>query len=230
VITKSLFLIALSVFSSPSFSRSLTYSPDNAVSYARKWVTNDKDKYGVQIQLRNPTYPDLSANGVGVDCTNFVSQALFAGGLTNTSTDNKTSDTRWFFIDKKNDNYSTTWALANGLYNRMNNGYKDMVHWKTNSYESWYLLNGLGSLNYGDIVFADWSGTGLSVSHTMIVTGFHRMSNGTIEARLSYHSNDRKDITVTDFNALVKKSYQNAKFYRFGKENVCLIPKSDQIF
>lgn len=217
MVTKQFFIIPFLFLSHVSIARTLTYYPDNAVNYARSWVSNSKT-------LRNSTYPDFSSSGG--DCTNFVSQALKAGGLTNTATDKSTSDTRWFYVDKKN--YSQTWSTANGLYTRMKNGNADISNRKTNSYEDWVSWSGLGSLNYGDIVFADWTNSNY-VSHTMIVTGFHRMDNGIIEARLSYHSNDTKDITITDFKARIK-SYPNAKFYRFGKQNSCLIPQPYQIF
>jgi hypothetical protein len=47
------------------------YNRFMAVQYALKWAFN-----------RNPAFPDYSAQGGGGDCTNFVSQALLAGGWT----------------------------------------------------------------------------------------------------------------------------------------------------
>lgn len=207
MIFKLLFVPALSLLASVSFARTEPYNPDYAVNYTRYWA------YG-----RNSSYANFDKNTAdGGDCTNFASQSLQAGGFRNTATDTPNSDSRWYYVSKSQ--YSLTWSTANGLYNRMRNGY-----------EGWSQWNGMDSLNYGDIVFADWAGNGRLISHTMIVTGFHRMSGGYIEPRLSYHSSDQRDITLTDFKARAARAYPNARYYRFGPRNICLLVKPYQIF
>ena len=58
----------------------ISYDRDKAVSYARQWA------FG-----RNPAYTDFDL--LGGDCTNFVSQCLYAGG----GVMNYTRDTGWYY-------------------------------------------------------------------------------------------------------------------------------------
>lgn len=53
---------------------------DAAIAYARKWALS-----------RNPAYYDFEM--IGGDCTNFISQCLFAGGAVM----NPTRDTGWYY-------------------------------------------------------------------------------------------------------------------------------------
>lgn len=194
------------------------YNAEAAVNYARKWVQNGG------VPLRNTAYPDLSnPNG---DCTNFVSQALTAGGWRNTLTTNVTSDLLWWYKSKAS--YSQSWSVAHAFFRHLNGGVNPPTTGK--SYESWYKFGGLSSANYGDIVQADWAGNNAVISHTMIVTGFKRRGDGIIEPRLSYHSNDTKDIPLTDFMIRVKASYPKAKFYTFSPLAQCTVPNSKYIF
>lgn len=196
---KLLSIFALALASSNTFAgRSEPYDPYTAVNYARTWALS-----------RNTTYPDFSAGGG--DCTNFVSQALKAGGFRNTIANSPMSDQRWYFVSKTS--YSQTWSSANGLFSRFNNGYENWVRW-----------NSIDSLNYGDIVFADWDGQG-TIDHTMIVTGFKKLADGTPDPVFSYHSTDRKDNPRSSFVLAAPKT---TRYYRFGKENACFIVKANQ--
>lgn len=58
----------------------MSYNRSKAVDYAHRWA------YG-----RNPHYFDFE--GLGGDCTNFVSQCIYAGG----GAMNYTPDTGWFY-------------------------------------------------------------------------------------------------------------------------------------
>jgi hypothetical protein len=188
------------------------YSADLAVTYARQWATS-----------RNSSYPNVSPE----DCTNFISQALRNGGWRNTATTSSTSDTLWWLRSKTS--YSQTWSTANGLFRHLNGGYGVTAIGKA-SYESWFGWPSATSVNYGDVVFGDWQGDGL-IDHTMIVTGFKRLPNGTLEPRFSYHSTDQKDIALTDLkNRLGPAILAKTKFYRFGSLNACVAPKKYQIF
>ena len=63
----------------------MVYDRDKAVAYARQWARG-----------RNPAYCDFSA--LGGDCTNFISQCLYAGcGVMN-----YTSDTGWYYTSPAN--------------------------------------------------------------------------------------------------------------------------------
>ncbi|MFZ4461686.1 MAG: amidase domain-containing protein [Patescibacteria group bacterium] len=197
------------------------YNKDQAVNYARTWVQNGG------TPLRNPSYPDMSANASdGGDCTNFISQTLRAGGWRNTTTTSTTSDMLWWLTSKMS--YSQTWTTTHGFFRHMNGGANPGT--VGNSYESWYRwdftpgTSGTISVNYGDIISADWQGNGI-IDHTMIVTGFRIKPDGYAEVLVSYHSTDRKDLPISTIQA----AYPNAKFYRFGPLNQNLIIQQYQI-
>ena len=195
------------------------YNANNAVSYARTWAKS----------RNTATYPDYGASMAdGGDCTNFISQVLRAGGWNNTATTNKTSDTLWWFSSKTS--HSQTWSTAHGFFRHMNGGLNPAQGFGS-SYESWYGWNGTTSVNYGDIVSADWEGDGI-INHNMIVTGFSRKPDGSIEPRFSYHSmtNSTQYPDALD-RPLSSMNYTNAtRFYRWGSQNICYIPASWQIF
>lgn len=69
-----------------------------AVRYARKWAFK-----------RNPRYLDF--HGLGGDCTNFVSQCLYAGGANM----NYTPVYGWYYISA--DNRTASWTGVEYLYN-----------------------------------------------------------------------------------------------------------------
>ena len=76
----------------------LDYNREKAVEYAHKWARN-----------RNPEYYDFS--GIGGDCTNFTSQALYAGS----GVMNYTPDVGWYYIDVNN--RAAAWTGVQYLYN-----------------------------------------------------------------------------------------------------------------
>lgn len=204
---KIVFAISFLFISSLALARTEPYSSTNAVKYARSWVSNNGT-------LRNPSYISFSS-----DCTNFVSQALKAGGFRNIGS-TSTSDQSWYYNNSKS--YSQTWSVANSLYSRFKNGY-----------EGWYLNSGTSSTssaNYGDIIFARW-GSNLAVGHAMLVTGFAYNPNTRFyEPTLSYHSSDVKDIPMSTFLNRVKRNYgAGVSFYRFSKLNYCSVIQSNQI-
>jgi hypothetical protein len=95
----------------------LRYSRTAAVDYAKKWAMSD-----------NPSYGRIEPN----DCTNFVSQALLAGGWTMAggSCDDRKSDQAWWFGPRQcrwvggrpwttEVKASFTWGGAQNLYNHM---------------------------------------------------------------------------------------------------------------
>ena len=74
------------------------YNRDRAVMYARKWALS-----------RNPLFADYT--GFGGNCTNFVSQSLFAGGCVM----NFTPVFGWYYIDQR---YRTaSWTGVDFFYN-----------------------------------------------------------------------------------------------------------------
>ncbi|MDR2888497.1 MAG: amidase domain-containing protein [Lachnospiraceae bacterium] len=75
----------------------MIYEPTKAVSYAHLWAYS-----------RNPAYYDFS--NIGGDCTNFISQCLYAGsGIMN-----YTKDVGWFYVSENN--RSAAWSGVEYLY------------------------------------------------------------------------------------------------------------------
>lgn len=71
-----------------------------AINYAKRWALS-----------RNPEYYDYT--GIGGDCTNFISQCIFAGsGIMN-----YTPDLGWYYIDANNK--SPSWTGVQFFYNFM---------------------------------------------------------------------------------------------------------------
>ncbi len=75
-----------------------TYDRDAAVAYARKWALS-----------RNPKYYDYEK--LGGDCTNFVSQCLYAGG----GVMNYKPTFGWYYFSANN--HSPSWTGVPYLYN-----------------------------------------------------------------------------------------------------------------
>lgn len=76
----------------------VAYNRQNAISYARKWALS-----------RNPDYYNF--DGIGGDCTNFISQCLFAG----CHVMNYTPTFGWYYIDAGN--RTASWTGVEFLYN-----------------------------------------------------------------------------------------------------------------
>lgn len=136
----------------------------------------------------NPAYRQFNADGG--DCTNFISQALKAGGWKNDS--GSASDYRKWWYDTSTQ--STTWVGAN--------------EW------SWYALNSkrvtnlanVYQLGVGDILQMDFDGDG-SKDHSMITTYRSRIGM----PYMTYHSTNtfRKSV------ASIVASYPDAVYYAY---------------
>lgn len=75
----------------------INYNRRRAVAYANRWAYE-----------RNPAYYDFSA--IGGDCTNFVSQCLYAGS----SVMNYTPETGWYYVNVNE--RSPSWTGVEFLY------------------------------------------------------------------------------------------------------------------
>ena len=78
--------------------REIPYDRGAAVDYARRWALS-----------RNPAFYDFS--DIGGDCTNFVSQCIYAGA----GVMNYTKDTGWYYISSSD--RSPSWTGVEYLYN-----------------------------------------------------------------------------------------------------------------
>ena len=75
----------------------IEYNRRRAISYANRWALS-----------RNPAYYDFSE--IGGDCTNFVSQCLYAGSRVM----NYTPETGWYYISVNE--RSPSWTGVEFLY------------------------------------------------------------------------------------------------------------------
>jgi hypothetical protein len=131
------------------------YSPSNAVTYAERWATSNNSNY--------PTYSE--------DCTNFVSQALHAGGygfVGSPGAYNTNDDTQWWVTSVFGLWWHTnSWSVAKDQYNfQVPDHYpggilEETVNVSNNDYWANYdNVNVIG----GDVLFYDF-GQGAGISH-----------------------------------------------------------------
>lgn len=158
------------------------YNVTNAVNYARTWTQNG-------IVTRNPQYNYY--DGLN-DCTNFVSQVLYAGGLSQIRIDTWGWDyddpPNWYYVNGYLDPPSWTWGGAHNQYWHLND-------WSSNVRR----VYSTGDLRVGDVVMWDTNPNDgvFHIGHNTVVT---KIQNGTIY--ITYHSNDREDEPIsTLFNA-----------------------------
>ncbi len=137
------------------------YERVKAIRYAELWW-NDF----------NPTFANLHD-----DCTNFISQCLFAGRLPMASAASRASGW-WYQIGRANENepWSYSWAISQLLYHYLTHqiGAKRVASAK--------------ELKMGDLIFYDWDGSG-RFHHTAIVTDFDEYGDPVVNAHsdASYH-------------------------------------------
>jgi len=95
----------------------ITYNRDEAVSYAKKWAMD-----------HNPLYYDFNSNGG--DCTNFISQCLYAGSRVM----NYTPTFGWYYIGANH--HSPSWTGVKYLYNFLTTNKKEAVFGTETSIDS----------------------------------------------------------------------------------------------
>jgi hypothetical protein len=152
-------------FRAPGKKNCVPYDRVKALRYAELWW----DGY-------NPAFPR-----VDVDCTNFISQCLFAGQMPMTGTGNRA--TGWwcrYGHAKAAESWSYSWTTSHALYQ--------------------YLVNKVGAtviqdpkdLKIGDVIFYDWEGNG-RYHHSTIVTDFDSAGDPLVNAHTdaSYHRHFR---------------------------------------
>lgn len=148
------------------------YNRARAVEYARRWALE-----------RNPLFINFA--GRGGDCTNFVSQCIYAGSCQM----NFTNDFGWYYIDSEN--RAPAWSSVEFIYDFLTG---------TPSFRT--ANGGIGPYGIevdstgaieGDIVqLADETG---DFYHTLIISGF---SGG--ETLVCAHTNDALDKPLSSYN------------------------------
>ncbi|MEV5435811.1 amidase domain-containing protein [Streptomyces sp. NPDC052682] len=137
----------------------------------------------------NPDYPNYNGQGAGGDCTNFVSQALKAGG--------------WKHVPGYVTDY-TKWFGNADIQSHSFVGVNEWSWFAQNSKRTTSLAN-VYQLDVGDVLQVDFDRDG-SKDHTMIVTS---RSNGV--PYVTYHSNNTYSRSV----ASIVASYPNAWYYAY---------------
>ncbi len=111
------------------------YGSRLAIAYADTWSTNHNEQY------HNTAYAYYGSQGQGGDCTNFVSQDMFAGGMTWYYANGDITDPQNWYYSGYGHDASFTWSLVDSL--RQHAGLHP---------ERFQIMTGIGSLNPGDIV------------------------------------------------------------------------------
>ena len=148
------------------------YDPGAAVKYADTHVWNgaDMSASGVFEEYYNPEYYNF--NSVGGDCTNYVSQCLYAGGLPQTPGAHSGYDC-WYFSTENN--RSDTWTRATILRRWLGNNYGRIVDSPTDA-----------DVYTGSPVFYSRSG-GAVWNHATICVGVNSAGTPIVNS----HNNDR---------------------------------------
>ena len=155
--------------------RPLTFIPydrQKAVEYARKWALS-----------RNPIFEDYT--GIGGDCTNFVSQAIFAG----TCVQNYTPELGWYFISAAN--RAPAWTSVEYFYEFMT-GAPEFISENGGTGPFGFEIT-LDRVRPGDVIqLADEAG---DFYHTLIVS---KVEDG--EIYICAHSDDALDRPLSSYN------------------------------
>lgn len=143
------------------------YNRTNTYEYAKRWAYS-----------RNPKY--YNYDSIGGDCTNFISQCIFAGY--NRMNYNKNNG--WYYIN--GNNKSPSWTGVEFLYNfLLNNKGEGPVGRETT----------INKLNIGDVIQLNLDGN--RFSHSLIV-----VQNGTsiYNTLVATHTFDTFGKKVADYN------------------------------
>ncbi|RED63110.1 amidase domain-containing protein [Cohnella lupini] len=127
--------------------RGIPYLREAAVTYAERWWNEP-----------NPAYENFEVN-----CTNYVSQCLFAGGAPMNYTGRRPSGWWYKGFSNKDEQWSFSWAVANSLQHYLSNPRAFGLRAEAVSKPE--------SLKLGDVICYDWEGNG-RVGHNTIVTAF----------------------------------------------------------
>ena len=160
----------------PQLIANATLNRQSIVNYANQYWSSKN---------YNPNYRRFNNN----DCTNFVSQAVRAGGWRDVS-GSSTSSSAWWY---NSSTQSQTWTVAHSWYLFTRNRPRAT------------LVKNVLDLQPGDILQADWTSDGI-IDHAMVVT-----AKDSSMIYLTYHSNDTNNKAWAAINA----AYPNETYYRW---------------
>lgn len=127
--------------------RGIPYRREAAAAYAEQWWN-----------APNPAYHNFEVN-----CTNYVSQCIFAGGAPMNYTGKRESG--WWYKGRSNGQelWSYSWAVANGLQQYLRQPRSFGLRAES--------MSSPLDLMLGDVICYDWDGTG-RFGHNTVVTAF----------------------------------------------------------
>lgn len=117
------------------------------------------------------------------DCTNFISQCLYAGGIKQ-HVGSAYTDTCWYY--KTSTNRSSSWTGANEFYKYINSTVSKIS--KSNG--SW------DTAEIGDIIQLMSGG---EASHSLIISGVAYSSYGRSDLLVCAHSTDRRHVSLKEY-------------------------------
>lgn len=155
-----------------------TYWPNPAGDYAYNWAYS-----------RNPAYRDYAPN----DCTNFVSQALRAGGWTDKLGWWRDWNNWWY--NAQNETESWTYVAAMRQFMSTSGRGQSLAY--------------INDLQKGDVLQVDFSQNG-SWDHGLIVDA--KYSSNLADIYVSYHNTDTQHRPMSDFLGAVQTQYGNSTY------------------
>ncbi len=164
------------------------YDRDKAAQYS------DKYAYPDDPEKASPGYRHY---GQDKDCTNFVSQALEAGGKPYKKGD-RTSNRSWYY-GWFSWTTSYTWGGSDNLFKHLRD------------YTDSEITTNMNNLEKADLIFIDIDNDGYT-DHTMIVS---KLSNS--DLLLNYHSINKRREPLSR----IKSKYPKSKFYGVKIRNGC---------
>jgi hypothetical protein len=158
--------------------------------YAIYWSGRNK-KY--DVLLYNPDYPKFDN-----DCTNFVSQALRAGGWQLRDGVNPANLDNWHYDLWGPRGPSYSWSRAPSLYSFARRSGRGRP------------LDNIWNARLGDILFPDWDPNGRpdgKIDHAMIVSSYHN------QPYISQHSSHRQNIPLSLSISLAQQQGRRIVWY-----------------
>lgn len=156
-------------------SDSKIYDRERAIAYAKRYAESPNTKI---------SYCQSSWTGMPADCTNFISQALWYGGLSMAYNGN--ADEGWWYSGSCDDSGSSkSWRQVNGL-----------MYWLTVESDLGKFTR-LSNAKIGDLVFYKFPNArgvcsqDFTYDHATMITGFGKHTGVPL---VSYHTNDVQDI------------------------------------
>lgn len=149
--------------------RVLEYDRKSAIDYAKKWA------YG-----RNKNYYNF--DNLGGDCTNFISQCLYAGSTVM----NYKKDLGWYYIN--GNDKSPSWTGVEFLYNFLIKNKKEGPFGKSVNQEE---------IKIGDI--AQLSFDGIKYEHSLIIVDIKNLYD-LAEIKIASHTFDSYDKPIAEYD------------------------------